>query len=38
MEIIILFTIVGLPLIVWGLIASYKENHEEHKGKTIQNA
>jgi hypothetical protein len=38
MEIIILFAIVGLPLIIWGLIASYKENQEENKGKTAQNA
>jgi len=38
MEILILFTVVGLPLIIWGLIASYKENQEERKGKTAQNA
>jgi len=38
MEIIILFTIVCLPLIIWGFVASYKENREEHKEKTIQNA
>jgi hypothetical protein len=34
MEIIILFAIVCLPLIIWGLIASYKENQEDRKGKT----
>jgi len=38
MEIIILFAIVCLPLIIWGFVASYKENHEEHKGKNVQNA
>jgi hypothetical protein len=37
MEIIILFAIVVLPLIIWGIIASYKENQEESKGKTAQN-
>jgi hypothetical protein len=37
MEIIILFTIVGLPLIIWGLIASYKENNQEdQKRKTAK--
>jgi len=29
MEIIILFAVVCLPLIIWGFIASYKENHKE---------
>jgi len=36
MEIIILFAIVGLPLIIWGFVASYKDNHKEHEGKTVQ--
>jgi len=38
MEIIILFTVVCLPLIIWGFIALYKENHVGHKGKTAPNA
>ena len=38
MEVIILFAIVGLPLIIWGFIASYKENHKGRKGKSAQNA